>query len=544
MKPQNLLFSHLFLGSALALTLPNGVHLSLDGDDDSASSNASNKSAIKWAPCELDLGNETLDAMTEKLDCALLTVPLDYTSMSTGETINLQLIRARAKKKPFKGSVLINPGGPGGSGVEHVAAAGPGYRDILGGHFDVIGFDPRGTGRTLPFICDVPDSANSSDFARREFNTLPLSDNWDSLKKDFWEEADALAEACYRDQGQNGRYIGTAFVARDMLSIVDALDQGPKLNYWGTSYGTVLGQVFASKFPDRVGRMLLDSNLLADDYLTTTCISGQRDTERALRNVFNECVDAGPETCPLANFSGPDTTGRDLLTAVHKLFEELIGKPAPHNPKVTGDAVVAEFKGTIIGFLYSPTQFSTVMERVAYALNGDWDKALAQTPEPKSKWSLSSDSNFFGISCGDSSFRVETPDDLYSIYRAHLAQSSFADGIMKQELLCARWRMDAVEKVNANDLRNVKTSFPILFVNGIYDPVTPASNAWEASARFRGSRVLIHEGAGHGLTAHPSNCTNEAVRKYFHEGELPKVGTTCKPNMSGFSCAGKLLVEG
>ncbi|KAL9561265.1 hypothetical protein ACKAV7_014620 [Fusarium commune] len=536
MKPQNVLLSHLLLCSAHALALPNGVHITLSGNESDTPD--SSKKPINWTTCDLDFGEQTnalIDGRDEKLDCAKLDVPLDYTSLSTGATIPLQLIKIKATKKPFKGSVLYNPGGPGGSGVESIAIGGPSKRDILGGHYDLIGFDPRGTGRTIPFVCPSARSANSSALARRDFNTLPQSNTWDEIRTTVWKAAESLAEACYKDQEEHGRFISTPFTARDMISIVDALDQGPKINYWGTSYGTVLGQVFGSMFPDRIGRMLLDGNMPADDYATTTWISSSRDTERALMNLFNECVEAGPESCSLAEYSGKDTTGRDLMTAVNKLFDGLIGKSFPEEPSVTGDFVVAKMKAIIGSFLFSPKQFPQAIERILYALSGNWTGAL--TPPPAaivSEWNAGGAFAVLGISCSDSSFRAETPDDLYSIYRAHLAQGSFADGRLSDQLYCSRWRFDAAEKINTNELRNVKTSFPVLFLNGIYDPVTPVSNVWEVSARFRDSRVLIYEGAGHGFTTHPSNCTNEAVRKYFDDGKLPEVGTTCKPNMSGY----------
>lgn len=101
---------------------------------------------IHWAPCHLDFPKSLqslVDAHNETLDCATLTVPLDYSSPDDDRTIDLQLIRVKATKEPFKGSILTNPGGPGGSGVQEIAIGGPGYRDDLGGHHDVIGFDPR-----------------------------------------------------------------------------------------------------------------------------------------------------------------------------------------------------------------------------------------------------------------------------------------------------------------------------------------------------------------------------------------------------------------
>lgn len=137
----------------------------------------------------------------------------------------------------------------------------------------------------------------------------------------------AQADACFETQHEFGRFVSTPFVARDMLAIVDALGESGKLWYWGTSYGAVIGQVFAGMFPDRVGRMLLDSNVVVDDYVATTTIGSTRDVEQSLDHLFSECVKAGPELCLLANYSGSKTTAEDLRTAVRDLFSKLANSP-------------------------------------------------------------------------------------------------------------------------------------------------------------------------------------------------------------------------
>ncbi|KAI8711007.1 hypothetical protein NCS52_01514100 [Fusarium sp. LHS14.1] len=547
MKPQTVFLSQLLLGSASALTLPKGIHLAAKSE---GSSSSGKSSGINWKGCgDLDFGKNTNSIVAaQKPECAKLKVPLDYTSMSSGETIELQLIRHKATKKPFKGSVIYNPGGPGGSGVESIAAGGVEMRDILGGHYDLVSFDPRGTGKTLPFLCPSIDSlaknlTGGGSLARRaiEFNHLPEADTWEEISTTTWKMAGQIADGCYKDYNKYGRFIGTAFAARDMISIVDALDQGPFINYWGTSYGTVLGQTFTSMFPDRINRMLLDGNLLATDYAATTWIGSPRDTELTLLNVFNECVKAGKKLCPLAEYKGKGTTGKDLMNAFDKALEGQLGKESPAKGlAVNGDDAVAKIKSAVVLNLYSPDQMPAAIEKVTMALNGSWAEALAPgKPQTESKWNEGGALAILGISCGDSSFRTESPDDMYSLYRAHLAQSSFGDSGAGGRLSCARWRFEAAEKIDNDKLRNIKTNYPVLVLNGIYDPVTPVSNAWEVSARLRNSRVMVYESAGHGFNVHSSKCSNEVVRKYFQEGELPEVGTVCKPDKTAY----QFLVE-
>ncbi|KAF4463485.1 hydrolase or acyltransferase (alpha beta hydrolase superfamily) [Fusarium albosuccineum] len=524
---------------------------------------SSGESSIDWAPCDLDLEEDKM--RKEPRDCATIEVPLDYKNPNSGETIDIQLIRARATKKA-KGNILVNPGGPGASGVELVAYAGHILRDQLDGHFNIIGFDPRGTGRTIPFMCTAPWGSMSpsglTGLLRRD--RLSQTDPWPKLRDTEWTSSGDRADSCLTNMGETGSYIGTAFVARDMLAIADALEKGSKLWYWGTSYGTVLGQTFAAMFPDRVGRFLLDGNLLADDYYTSAWSRSPIDTERALDHLLSECIEVNKgkkdnRLCPLAD-SGE--TSRELKQRLTKVLDEWMTEetvppglgPIPSSFLDGGTGLVAAIKTKIFQDLYRLQLWVGLAKFIAAVIEEDWEavgEAIRAHPfagssitkvdsaMPISVWNEGEDS-YWGIQCGDSSLRVEEPDELYSIMQAHLETSSFADVVVTGRLVCARWKQYAAERVNTNIFRNVKTSNPILFANGRYDPGTPLAHAWEASSRFRGSRVLVYNGIGHGFMEHPSNCTRHAIVRYFLRGELPEIGTVCEPDEMAFEAARRL----
>ncbi|KAM5344101.1 hypothetical protein ACJ41O_012638 [Fusarium nematophilum] len=507
-------------------------------DPDAASDHLRRRdgSGISWAPCNLDFPAEMKEKMTEPVDCATVKVPLDYTNPSSGDPIDIQLLRLKATKKPVKGSVLFNPGGPGGTGVDVVALHGAQYRDALGGHFHLIGFDPRGTGRTLSFSCEHGlEVRNLSSFELRGDLSLPQYDPWPIFKEQYWEQSASRADACFKQHKDIGRYIGTAFTARDMLAIVDAMGGDRKLRYWGVSYGTILGQIFAAMFPDRVGRLLLDANLLADDYLTSAATGSPRDAEGAVDHLISQCFEAGPQFCELASYS---ETAQEAKRDLEDLFSELTDTSK-------GIQELRRLKHGIFMNLYTIPRwvlaansiFSALRERQGKgALDFNTKTYPTQPPlklDPNQPWNLGT-AAFTGITCSDSSFRADAPEDAYSLLQAHMAQSSFADVVAPGRLECAQWKFAAAEQVNTNTLRNVKTSFPILFVNGKYDPVTPLSHAWEASARFRGSKVVVHEGVGHGVLTHPSNCTEQVIREYFEEGQMPNVGKVCPPDQQVF----------
>ncbi|KAI1059299.1 hypothetical protein LB507_004025 [Fusarium sp. FIESC RH6] len=530
MKVQTFLLAHVLLRSTRALSLPDDVHAALTPRTDSK------KSSIEWSKCDLDFGDEALNEKQKAFDCATHVVPLDYSNPSNSPGIELNLIRAKATKKPSMGSVLYNPGGPGGSGVEILLGNAEKMLPYLGGHYDIIGFDPRGTGHTIPFDCPSLEKSppTESGLHRRQFHTLPQADIWEYIKTS-WKELDEQAETCWRDHRGTGRFVGTPFVARDMISIVDALGQGDKLNYWGTSYGTILGQVVASMFPERVGRILLDANLNADDYAAGTWLSSGIDTERTLANLFNDCVISGKDLCSLADYYGKSTTGESLMNTFREVLKTMEGTSLEDAQMILG------IKTIIRGYLYYPSNYPDIIESIELLFAGDLTgNSTGGSTDDTSKWNPQQDIALSGIGCSDSSLRVEDVDDFFSVYQAQYAESSFADVIAYSRVPCANWKFSAAEQIDLNKLRNVNTSYPILVVNGRYDPVTSLRSAWEVSTDFRGSRVVVHEGAGHSFTNHPSNCTQEVVKKYFVDGVMPKLNTTCSPDMTAFEYAASL----
>lgn len=506
---------------------------------------------MKWAPCNLDFPESYDPIITprnDSLDCATLSVPLDYSNPKDSRSIDLQLIRQKATKEPFKGSVLTNPGGPGGSGVEDIAISGSLHSEYVGGHHDVIGFDPRGTGRTIPFFC-IPSNITESKVKRGQYNfTLPQDDMYASLVAKYWHDGGVYAEECANTPGMAdvGPYINTPFVARDMLEIIDALGE-EKLQYWGISYGTVLGQVFAGMFPDRVERIVLDSTVLLSDYISGLWITQTRDTERTLVNYFNECVNAGVELCPIANFTGPDTTAEDLHKAYAQVFQELLNNPiylpdsyVPAPWYQPGNIpVYMLLKYLTLGELYGPVQYGTLTQIIGLALTRDWATAFEILSEQlnqnttETPWNLGLNA-FHGIACGDGRFRADKVEDMFSWTQAQAAAGTFADGFGPQTWPCAQWKFDAKERYNG-PFTAINTSYPVLFVQGNHDPITPLSGAYEASANFPGSRIVVQNGHGHAVFGHPSECTKKVMADYFIDGTMPEVGKVCQTDQSAFA---------
>uniref|UniRef100_A0A0C4BL31 Peptidase S33 tripeptidyl aminopeptidase-like C-terminal domain-containing protein n=1 Tax=Fusarium oxysporum (strain Fo5176) TaxID=660025 RepID=A0A0C4BL31_FUSOF len=497
-----------------------------------------NVDGLDWKPCDLPFPKSRQEQIKEAIDCATIKVPLDYTNPKSGGEIDLQLIKVNATRQPARASVIFNPGGPGSSGIEEVAVLGPMYRDILGGSFNVIGFDAR-LSRRNPYS-QLPN---------------PQVDAYNILKHQTWHGAKEYFKGCYENHKDTGRFYGTTFVAKDLLAIVDALKEDGLLRFWGRSYSTILGQTFAAMFPERIGHLLLDSVVEPDGYYRGNWASATRDTESALFHFFEQCIDADVEVCPLANFTGTKTTAESLMSQLSDVLQKLKDDPimVPKElqaPRVfwfsPGKWDLSLFiKSVIQANLYSPAKFLRLSSILGPVLVGNFSsligpeaieiqaQAAKEAPEKQKEdglpWNLGVDA-FHAIACSDSKYRAEKPEDMYSLLQAQVAQGSFADSISGKFWPCAQWPFTAAETYGGS-FDQINTKNPILLVNGKWDPVTPLSGAWDVSSRFGESRLL------HGFQNGVSKCTNEVVQRYFEKDELPKLGMVCKADRNAFEQA-------
>lgn len=329
---------------------------------------------------------------------------------------------------------------------------------------------------------------------------------WEVLHSKAWDDGKWFANACYESNKDIGRFLSTAFVARDMLRIVDALNEDGKLRFWGRSYSTDLGQTFAAMFPDRIDRMLLDSVHRSSDYMSGNWLTASRGTGKAILNFFRECVVAGSEACPIANFTGPDTTAQSLMDELSKALQELIDNPVYLDEtyqnyvdwwRPGGLPLLLEIKYRLLQYSYRPDQFPYLLGVAATALNRDWASWTTplniSTPTPET-WSQGVNA-FHGIACSDATFRAGAIKEMYSTVQSQAAEGSFADAFQPQSWVCAHWRFQPAERYEGH-FKDINTSYPIMFASGLHDPITPLSAAWEAASGWPGSRLLVHKGHG------------------------------------------------
>lgn len=503
----------------------------------------------------------------------------------------------------YGGAVLLNPGGPGGSGVSLVLGTGfntqtvidtgksrvLGHNETEGLHYDVIGFDPRGINNTTPSASCFPDDASRQfwEVQNQAQGMLYQNDSFPAV----WGRTQAMAEGCSERLKREGvgKYMNTPVVVNDMVAMVEALGEWrenkarsllkktlckmqeavaifertkwrkgeEKLLYWGFSYGTLLGATFASMYPDKVGRLILDGVVDAEDYYAGTWLSNLVDTDSIVGKFFSQCYDAGPERCALYSPDGIE----GIRKTYHSVLEDLFLHPIP----VAGDDQYGPDLITrtdammyIKDFLYRPMNYAVPLARIMHSLfqrNGSELSTLKQKSrhvycrsplcegKPYSQPCYDTGSSAFrselsaAVLCTDASATLLnwTAEDHFNKWHALRAQSlAFGDYWTEITMFCASWNVRPAWNFTNPDISAKKTAHPILWASNTRDPVTPLKNALTMKEKFGGSGVLIQEADGHCTLNAPSSCVARHVRNYFQDGTLPVDGLVCESDKGPF----------
>lgn len=296
-----------------------------------------------------------------------LSVPLDYLNESDSRTASIAVTRYLASHRSADtGTVIFNPGGPGGSGTASTYRIGPLLDPLLQGQYDILGFDPRGINQTLPRVTCLDSDLVRLALGQSLANTAPSKTIhdvgiWDSISQ-------ILAEACEKNSGADVLpFVNTPTGARDIASIVDALHAEKKhhVSYWGFSYGTNLGAIFTAMFPNKLHKIILDGIRSPFDARELyewgyTSLASQTDV---FDGYFEICDEVGKHRCPIAGNS---------KNAVLDLLDQLWERPLP----VVGDATTGlvtfyGYKSALYGTLYRPKAWPVFAKITADLLKGD-----------------------------------------------------------------------------------------------------------------------------------------------------------------------------
>ena len=402
---------------------------------------------------------------------------------------------------------------------------------LAGGEYNIVTFDPRGTGFTIPYQCPGVEAVDGSE--------LPLT-NPAGLNATFVTNSNQ-GELCSEEEYKlGGEIVGTAFVARDVDSIAQAFGEDGMIRYWGFSYGTLLGSTIAAMFPEKIDRMVLDGNINPTDYYHGTMEESVDNVDAGLLNFFVTCAEAGPTFCPLADGT---STGQELHDSFMQILNQLkSGELTLTTTSSSGNTVqvtYGDLGGIFFEALRSPSSFTKAADAFVTILKsstGGTSRVLKREEfDPLAASSVDVPQALTAITCGDWDGLAGTLSDFEDWLNVYLERSKFGgDQLISILYSCATWKVHAREQF-AGKFTDVETKTPILFINGPYDPVTPLTSAKNSSSGFTNSALLQTMGAGHCSTAQPSTCVARKVISYFQTGELPDVSQICQPNRLAWS---------
>ncbi|MFM1966726.1 MAG: hypothetical protein RL134_2451 [Actinomycetota bacterium] len=436
-------------------------------------------------------------------ECASLVVPVDYTDPN-GATLDIAVLRSPATGDA-RGSLVVNPGGPGSSGLEYARATSAIVTEEVHDAFDVVGFDPRGVGQSAPVDC-----SDDAGFDR----LISIDGTPDSPAEiDALMGASALLECTAPVEGLLD-HMSTADAARDLDVLRAALGE-ERLDYLGVSYGTHLGATYAALFPGRVGRFVLDGPLPADLDAEELTLGQARGFEDSLRRFVEYCAAEGD--CPL----GEDPDAEVGLARLREVLEGLDAAPAP-----TGDPErpLTEAAATyaILMSLYRVSDRPQLRDALASLVAGDGTPLQRMLDERIGRASDGSYRDnafdaFYAISCRD---RVAPTDIEASVDRLATAAPFLGEYLAWGNVPCA--------SVTASPPPEpVGVPPTILVVATTHDPATPFEWGEVLVAQLGDAVLLVREGDGHTAYREGSDCTDAVVDEFLIDGALPEPGTVC-----------------
>ncbi|MEV6107700.1 alpha/beta hydrolase [Streptomyces sp. NPDC051940] len=486
-------------------------------DDSRPSASGAAPSSLDWKRCGRPTpeqgGGDAPGRLADgtRWECATLKVPLDYGEPG-GKQIGIALIRARAKDSGRRiGSLVYNFGGPGGSGVALLPQLAEEY-EKLRGRYDLVSFDPRGVGASAPVHCLDDEETD-------DYRTV------DGTPDDAAEEREALAasreqaDACEKNSGDLLPYLTTAATARDMDRIRAALGDD-KLHYFGISYGTELGGVYAHLFPKRVGRAVFDAVVDPTQDAVASSLAQAKGFELALTDYMADCAEEEGDDCPTG--PGGAEGRRRILALLDRVDSDPL--PASGGRRLTeGDAVTG-----IVAALYSKESWPYLTEGLQEAGRGQGRILLALADfymerSDDGDYSNQGPANL-AVNCADSAERF-TAAQARRQAAAFAGEAPVFGGLLGWSLLaCTDW---PVEGDSAHLRVDAPGAPPILVVGNTGDPATPYEGAARMARELGVGVRLTYHGEGHGAYGQ-SDCVDGTVEDYLLQGKVPRDGKECR----------------
>ena len=450
---------------------------------------------IKWRTCY------------DSLLCADVLVPIDYTNIKLG-TFRISMLKYEATNKEDRiGSLFVNPGGPGASGVEYAYSAEYIFSPQVLALYDIVGFDPRGVGRSAPIRC-LTDDETDANYASDSKPDNPQE--FEALVK----ETQDYVEKCEENTKHLTAY-GTENTARDM-DLIRAVLGDKKLNYLGKSYGTYLGTIYAQLFPDTVGRIVLDGAIDPNAMPLQQSLIQAVGFDQALDAFIKDCLQL--DTCPV-----PKDATEKYFT---ELFDSVAKKPLTTKTKrVATESLVV--LGTASALYDNESGWPMLRVALKQAQNGNGYMFLSLADayagrQPNGTYPTNEGDSGFVIDCLDwndtrtneqiaqdaQTFKEQAP--VFGLYLAYSGIScKYFNGI-KQPI----------------KIKQIKTA-PVIVIGTLRDPATPYSWAVALHKLITNSQLITLDGDGHTGQGRGSACVDKSVDAYFITGKIPATDLKC-----------------
>jgi pimeloyl-ACP methyl ester carboxylesterase len=473
---------------------------------------------IEWSDCNAQIQPLIADQRGSDrnltFECGTTEVPISYDE-PRGATLPLFLVRAvLAEQTDRIGSLMINPGGPGGSGADAAIGLALSLPVEVLSRFDIVGFDPRGVGLSTPIEC-ISDETKDLMVASEP---RPVTD--EQLDETFALTQD-IADGCAEEYGEALGTFNTVDTARDMDQLRQALGD-EQLSYLGYSYGTTLGSTYAELFPDKVRALVLDAAVDPDDDPKAKAEQSAASLEAGFNAFVTNCLGliAG---CPM---------GQSPRSFVERLLDQAAETPIPSSePDQDGETRAATpgvVHTAVLAALYDTASWPQLAQALAAAKNGDSAGLFSLADSYAGRLEDGTYSNLFdaniSINCADTDTDQSADEEEVRTLAAEWNERYplFGAGSATGLYTCSAWEAERTPLPE----RDAEGSAPILVVGTSGDPVTPIVGAEEMAEDLEAGVLLVWQGAGH--TAYPKNrCINASVNAYLINLTPPVDGLTC-----------------
>jgi pimeloyl-ACP methyl ester carboxylesterase len=463
---------------------------------------------LDWANCYGDF------------ECTDLRVPIDYADLTVG-TFKIAVLRYKAQDPKNRiGSLIVNPGGPGGSGVDYAYNAEYVFDPDVLDRYDIVGFDPRGVNRSAPIECLTDEETDFNYASDAKPDTEAELEQALADSKDFIEKCENANEFL--------THYSTAAAARDMDILRAALGD-KKLNYFGKSYGTYLGTLYAQFFPDKVGRMILDGALDPNISILEQNISQAKGFDDALDAFLVDC--AKQDDCPLPK------NKQEATLKIIALFETAALNPLPRKTKVENDERTATESLIVLGTasaLYDDLDgWPKLRTAFLEGQQGYGDTFLDLADQYSGR---SSDGSYMSNEL-DSGAIIDCLDwpDTRSVEKTKADAKRFTDAapvfgpyLAYTNISCKYLTPPTKDKLtrSTNKIISIKTA-PVIVIGTTRDPATPYEWSVGLHQIFKNSKLISLDADGHTGQGRGSACVDNAVDAYLLKGKTPSKNLTC-----------------